>query len=81
MQSIISYTEMDGRELTLFNYRMIKCSCITYTDRLLNGFVWISIMPYLPPKLGICKIKNVREEYYLKSQVLLCQESAVVLEY
>ena len=45
-----------------------------------DNFLWISILPYLPTKLIVCNMKNVSENYCLKSHVLLCQECVVVQE-
>ena len=47
----------------------------------INSFLWISILPCLHLRLNVCNVKDVREEYYLKSQVLLRWEYAVVQEY
>ena len=38
----------NGRELTLFNYRMIKCLCISCTYISINSFLWIFISACLP---------------------------------
>ena len=49
----------NGRELTLFNYRMIKCLCISYTYISINSLMWIFISPCLLLWLSVCNIKDV----------------------
>ena len=55
----------NGRELSLFNCRMIKCLYITCTCILINSFLWISILPCSHLRLSVCNVKYVREEYNL----------------